>query len=594
MIRPDAPFVLLDDARAHGAVPARLYTAPREILTIDTAGEIPNLLQELRCANAAGLHVAGYLNYEAGHALNGQVAADNSGSDPVAWFGLFDTYGQIEPDVIASCLPDPAGAWLTKFIPEISRGEYSSAFSAVQNYILAGDIYQANLTFQAAARYAGSPLALYAAIRARASAGYGGAVWTGSRWTLSFSPELFFALKDRRITTKPMKGTAVRLADPIADAIAAQHLREDPKQRAENLMIVDLLRNDISRVCNPGSVKVPELFKIESYPTVHQMISAVQGDLGQDRDACDVLAAIFPCGSITGAPKIRAMQIIDELEHSARGIYCGSIGRIDPGGDAAFNVAIRTFSLCEKTKRVSLGLGSGVVADSIEQDEWAECLAKGEFAKLDGRGFDLIETMRFEPVSGILRLEAHLERLKSSAQALGFECDRHAARNQLHAVTFHLEKPSKIRMMLSQQGAIAIEVSDAPPAPMTPWGVTIVPMAADPDDFRLHHKTSDRAFYDNARIAAQSKAPSQLQCDEILFVDAHGYLTEGSITALFVPRGDQLLTPPLSRGALPCVLRRELLETGKAIEGDIQPKDLVGEFFVGNSLRGLIAARLLD
>ncbi len=580
MIPKNVPYVLLDDARVSGASPARLYTSPVECLTARTLDEVASLLDALRLAKTRGLHAAGFLAYDAGAALIPHLPTLAEGL--LGWFGLFKQYQEFNIDAMPSLLPDSAGAWLSPLRPEITRTDYARCFSAVQDYIAAGDIYQSNLTFRLSADYAGDPLALYAALRSRAAAGYGGVIWTGEQHYLSFSPELFFALKDGHVTTKPMKGTAERRADPTADAAEVETLRTDPKQRAENLMIVDLLRNDLSRVCEAGSVAVPELFHVESYPTVHQMTSTVTGSLPEDSNAIDVLKALFPCGSITGAPKIRAMQIISEVEAASRGIYCGSIGRIDANGDAAFNVAIRTFTLCEATKRVSLGLGSGIVADSDEAAEWSECLAKGDFAKVGGYGFDLIETMRFEPAQGIARLELHLERMKASARGFGFEFDRHAARNQLHAATFHLDALSKIRLLLSKSGAVAIEIR-----PLTDtaelWTIAVVPLPVESTDFRLHHKTTDRAFYDEARVASAT--------DEVLFVDRDGFLTEGSITAIFVDRDGKLLTPALSRGALPSVLRQELIEIGQALEADLTAADLTGNFFVGNSVRGLIPAK---
>ncbi len=587
MTRADQPFVLLDDARATGAAPARLYSNPIRTLVADTAEELRLLLNELADAQATGLHSAGYLAYEAGFALEQKFEHRLENRDmpaPLAWFGLFEGYEEIDAKTVPSLLPDPAGAWLGPLRANLAQSDYDSAFDAVERYITNGDIYQANLTFRAEADYAGNPLALYAALRARSAAGYGGVIWTGEQSFLSFSPELFFALKDGRVTTKPMKGTASRLADPVADAAIAKELRQDPKQRAENLMIVDLLRNDLSRVAEPGSVTVPELFAIESYPTVHQMTSTVTGQLAEGLGAVDLIRAIFPCGSITGAPKIRAMEIIDEIESAPRGIYCGSIGRIDAGGDAAFNVAIRTFHLNTAEKRVSVGLGSGVVADSDGASEWAECLAKGRFAAVMRPDFDLIETMRFEPSSGIARLELHLDRMKESARALDFIFDRHEARNRLHAATFHLADPAKIRLLSSRGGALAIEVRALLAAVTAPWSVAITPLPVDPQDFRLSHKTSDRAFYDNARQASGR--------DEVLFVNPNGYLTEGSITAIFVERDGKLMTPALSRGLLPSVLRRELIERGKAVEADLRPEDLADGFLLGNSLRGLFPAKL--
>ena len=557
----------------------------------DAAG-LDTLLQAIKAARADGLHAAGYLAYEAGLALEPKLAARLSGKvmpAPLAWFGLFDGYRQLDAKTVPQLLPDPAGAFCGPLEPQTSRSAYASLYDRVQTYIRDGDIYQANLTFRAAARYAGHPLALYAAVRPRAAAGYGGVIWTGEHWFLSFSPELFFALHDGKITTKPMKGTAARQANPAEDANAALQLRGDPKQRAENLMIVDLLRNDLSRVANPGSVAVPELFTVESYPTVHTMTSTVSAQLQEGQDAIDLIRAIFPCGSITGAPKIRAMEIIDYIEEQPRGIYCGSIGRIDSDGNAAFNVAIRTFHLNETAKTLLIGLGSGVVADSDVGSEWAECLAKGEFARvaktdLDAPDFDLIETMRFDPASGIARLELHLDRMKESARTLGFGFDRHEARNRLHSATFYLHHAAKVRLLAARSGALAIEIRPLPAEPAEPWRVKITALPVDTHDFRLSHKTSDRAFYDNARHASG--------VDEVLFADADGFLTEGSITALFVERDGKLLTPPLARGLLPSVLRRELIESGRATEADLRPDDLGGSFWLGNSLRGLVPAIL--
>lgn len=591
MIRDDNPFILLDDAReGDEAAPARLYRDPVEILEARTRQELDAVLDRVDQAKRQGLHAAGYLSYEVGLAMEERLS-QNLPDDrvcPLAWFGLFKDYRLLEPDTVADQLPDPKGAWLGKLAPAISRQDYDRVFAKVQDYILAGDIYQANLTFRAHAQHAGHPLALYAAVRDRAKAGYGGVIFDGKNWMLSFSPELFFAMKGDRITAKPMKGTAARVRDETADAAVREELQSDPKQRAENLMIVDLLRNDLSRVAVPGSVAVPELFHVESYPTIHQMTSTVTAERAEGQGAIDLLRRIYPCGSITGAPKIRAMEIIDELETDQRGIYCGSIGRIDANGDAAFNVAIRTFFLGADQETLSIGLGSGIVADSVGGDEWRECLAKGRFAAVsegldDTIAVDLIETMGFDPEQGIIRLEAHLERMKASAAALEFEFDRHAARNTIQAITFHQEQPAKVRLMLSKSGAIAIELQPMPEPLTEPVQVKLVPMVAEPQDYRLHHKTSDRSVYD---------APGLSGGVHPLFHDAQGYLTEGAIWSIFVERDGKLLTPPLSRGVLPGILRRELLESGKAIEADLQAGDLDSGFYLGNSLRALVKAAL--
>jgi para-aminobenzoate synthetase/4-amino-4-deoxychorismate lyase len=431
---------------------------------------------------------------------------------------------------------------------------------------------------------AGSPLALYANLRRRTRAGHGGIVFTGEHWLLSFSPELFFTLKSGRLTTRPMKGTAERGRGAAEDAAAAATLREDPKQRAENLMIVDLLRNDLSRVSKPGTVKVPALFEIETYPTVHQMTSTVVAEIEGGRDAVDVVEALFPCGSVTGAPKIRAMEIIAGLEEGPRQAYTGSIGMLSPNGDAAFNVAIRTLKLKAGEGRASMGLGSGIVADSRAADEWRECLAKGAFVSDPNRSFDLIESMRFDPHDGIFEIERHLARMKRSADALGFSFDRHGARNELQAATFRLREARKLRLLLSPTGALAIEVRPMPAAPGKAADVALAPLPVASDDFRLFHKTSDREFYDEARAASGAF--------EVLFEDEAGFLTEGSFTSIFVQREALLVTPPLSRGLLPGILREHLLASGEAVEGDLVAADLVSGFYIGNALRGLIPARL--
>ena len=408
-------------------------------------------------------------------------------------------------------------------------------------------------------------------------------MWTGTHWLLSFSPELFFAQRGRRLIARPMKGTSARGRDAATDTAAKAALAADPKQRAENLMIVDLMRNDLSRIAAQGSVAVPALFRVETYPTIHQMVSDVTATVRPDIGIGGILSALFPCGSITGAPKISAMRVIDRLEPEARGAYTGSIGFFAPG-EAAFNVAIRTCALRDGDACATLGLGSGIVADSVAAAEWQECLAKGRFISVGGTAFDLIETMRFEPLDGVVRLDAHLERLGSSARALGFSFDRHALRNRLQQATFHQDEPARIRLRLSPGGAVAIAVDPPPQAPDAPVAVVVAPLPVDPLDFRLAHKTSDRAFYDDARRAGGAF--------ETLFVDAGGRVTEGSFTSLFVERDGHLVTPPLALGLQPGVLRGALIAEGRAVEGELCTGDLAHGFFIGNALRGLIAARL--
>ncbi|WP_457310042.1 aminodeoxychorismate synthase component I [Sphingomonas sp. UYAg733] len=576
----DVPFVLLDDARDGGA-PARLYRAPvRVIETYETAMVLP-ALADLRGARDDGLHAAGFLSYEAGAAFE-PVLGELGNMTPLLWFGLFEGYEEIAPGDVPALLPDPAGAWVGLPVPGIDRATYDGQLAQVLDLIAAGDIYQANLTYRSRVPYAGDPLALYAQLRGRARAGYGAVVNTGTDMLLSLSPELFFAAEQGKLTCRPMKGTARRGVTPEDDRALAERLAADAKQRAENLMIVDLMRNDLSRVARPGSVAVPQLFHVENYPTVHQLVSTVTADLAEGRDAIEVLGALFPCGSITGAPKIRAMQAITEIEHDRRGAYTGSIGRFDPNGDAMFNVAIRTLLIQGDGGYAMFGAGGGIVADSRADEEWDESLAKGAFLTAGQRDFDLIETMAFDPEIGLQRLEGHLARMKASAERFGFTFDRHATRNELQAATFRLRSARRVRLLLAKSGAIAIEVSPMPEPRTDPMQVAIVPLPVAPEDFRLCHKTSDRGFYDAARRRAGQ--------DEVLFTDPAGFLTEGSFTSIFVERDGVLVTPPLSRGLLPGVLRADLIASGRAVEGELSPADLAGGFLLGNALRGLIPA----
>ena len=574
------PFVLLDDARSGSA---RLYRAPRFVIRADAPEAVDAALTRMRAATAAGLHLAGFLSYDAASAFEPRAAA-RRGPGPVLWFGAFDRWETVAAETL---LPPPEGAWAGAPEPELDAQAYAGRVRRVLDWIEAGDIYQANFTYRASIPFAGDPLALYARLRERARGAFGAVVATGDALLLSLSPELFFALEGRALTVRPMKGTVARGGTPAQDRELRDSLAQDPKQRAENLMILDLMRNDLSRVARPGTVRTPEQFTVETYPSLHTMTSTATAELAPGLDALDALAALFPCGSVTGAPKLRAMEIIDTLETSARGIYTGSIGRIDASGDAMFNVAIRTLHLdgravAEGKGRASLGLGGGIVADSHPGAEWSESLLKGAFVTAGQRAFDLIETMAFDPVDGILLLERHLERMKDSAESFGFPFDRHETRNELQAATFRLRAPHRVRLLLSPGGAIAIGLAPAPSPMAQPLRVALAPLPVSASDFRLRHKTTDRDFYDATRRASGA--------DEVLFVDTDGRLTEGSFTSLFVPRGDTLATPPAELGLLPGVLRAELLANGRAFEAELRAEDLRGEFFVGNALRGLMRA----
>jgi para-aminobenzoate synthetase/4-amino-4-deoxychorismate lyase len=604
------PFVLLDDARAGGgAADALLYEAPRALFVAHRPEDVAATLAAAEAARIdQGGALAGYLAYEAGLALEPRLAARASAlsgaAGPLVWLGLFDA-----PQAIAAA---DVPAWLAAraqgpgtlgpLEPQLSPGGYAAAFAALAEAIDAGDIYQANLTFPLAGSFRGDPVGLYAALRGAAAAGYGGLIFDGAHWLLSFSPELFVALNGSEAKVKPMKGTRPRSADPAADRAAASELASSVKDRAENLMIVDLMRNDLSRVAVAGSVHVDAPFAVETYPTVHQMVSTVRAQLSPGRGAIDLVRALFPCGSITGAPKIRAMELISEVERDARGAYCGAIGRIDaPDSDgksnAAFNVAIRTLRLTPIENgqgSAVIGIGSAIVANSEPMAERRECEIKASFLRrvmpgLTAPQCDLIETMRFAPDGGIARLEQHLARMKASAAALGFAFDRHALRNQIQALCFELDAPTKVRLLVARSGASALETAPLPEPLAEPVKVATLPHPLDPSDWRLAHKTSDRGFYDDALAAAHS-----LGADEALLVRADGRVTEGSWTSVFADApGGALLTPPLTLGLLPGVLRAQLIAQGRAREAALRLDNLAQGFWIGNAVRGLMRAVLV-
>ncbi len=567
------PFALFWD---HGLNGALLFQHPcGELRGTDTQAA----LAQLRAAALRGEWVAGGFSYEAGHLLEPRLATAMRGP-PFHWFGRFQN-ARFLPHAEAIAL---IGGWRAPVSigapqPLVAKADWVRVAEQVLHYIAAGDIYQANLSFQAQVPMRGHPAAIFARLFRPEVAPHGALVHDGAgQWWISLSPELFFRLDGNSLTARPMKGTSQRGATVGEDAAFASALAADPKNRAENLMITDLLRNDLSRVAETGSVSVERLFAIESYPTVHQMTSTITARLAAGRDAVDALTALFPCGSITGAPKIRAMEIIHELEDRPRGIYCGSMGWVAPGAaQAQFNVAIRTLSLTGGIAH--LGLGAGIVADSSPEAEWAECLTKARFLQ-PALPSALIETMRHEADGTIPRLPLHLSRLQASARRFGFRFD--SATLQERLAIPGAGHPRRVRLLLDREGRAAVQLSPLPPVPGGPVQVAVRPLPVATDDWRLAHKTSDRAFLDDARLASGAF--------ECLFVRPDGKLTEGSFTSIFVERDGLLLTPPAYLGLLQGVLRAELLATGRAIEAELTADDLGSGFFIGNSLRGLLRA----
>jgi para-aminobenzoate synthetase/4-amino-4-deoxychorismate lyase len=580
-------WILFDDAREGGACP-RLYREPFETVVAREFDEVVPALEKIRSGLRDGKHAAGYLAYEAAYAFDPKLQKSaRKGGGPLLYFGLFE--GFEEPDLTA-LLPSPDAAYVGRPVPRITQESYERAVRKVREHLFAGDYYQANLTFGCDVAVAGGPLSLYARLRGSALAGWGGILIHDDAAIITLSPEQFFTIRHGVVEAKPMKGTAPRRPDPAADQAEANALTADEKQRAENLMIVDLMRNDLARVSVAGTVNVPELFTVETYPTVHQMVSRITATMRAECDAIDVLQTIFPCGSVTGAPKVAAIEALTRLEPEPRGAYTGSMGWIEPhhhgdAGDAAFNVLIRTLEWHRGATKARLGLGSGLVVDSVPSNEWEECLLKGDFVRREAQDFDLIETMRFDPSEGIVELERHLDRMRNSASDLDFKFDRHAARNELQAATFGRKQRAMVRLLLSRTGTMAIQLKSYDDPEEVPVRVAVRPLPVESSDFRLRYKTTDRRFLDLTRQQAGEY--------ETVFVDPDGQLTEGSRTSLFVEREGKLLTPPLSRGLMPGILRAKLIEEGSAEEAELTPDDLQGGFYIGNIVRGLIPAKLV-
>jgi para-aminobenzoate synthetase/4-amino-4-deoxychorismate lyase len=591
MFTMDAPFVLVED-RVSPEGGGRLFARPVEIVACDSVGEVSATIQRIIAAQREGLHAAGYFAYELGYAFEARLAefCRRPSSGPLAWFGLFDRPVELarrELDAMFGALPPPSPLRDVEFVH--TRDEHIAKAAAIQTLIQAGDLYQANLTFPIRFRYDGAAASLYAALRVGQPVGHGALIWTGRHWAISVSPELFFSVRDGVMTARPMKGTSARGADPASDNQARTTLAADPKQRAENLMIVDLLRNDLSRVAAPGSVSTPALFTVETYPTFHAMTSTVTGAMRPDVGLEDLLKALFPCGSVVGAPKIMASQVIARLEAEPRGVYCGAIGSIAPTGEMAFSVAIRT-AVLQTDGTGHYGVGGGVVADSVPADEYDEALLKARVVVDLAAPLELIETFRWEPGGGFQRLQRHLDRLSRSAEALGyrFDCDALVRSLEERSSAWPSEVPLRVRATLQPSGLFGLSATPLESAAEQPVRVMISDEVLDSADPFLRHKTSRRGRHEHAFRSAAAAGYG-----EALLLNEEGQVADGSRSTVFVERDGRLVTPPISCGALPGVLRAELIERGRASEGELARSDLENAtIFLGSSLRGLRPALL--
>ena len=586
------PFALFDD----GAGGARIFHGPAGTLECASPEGLEAFFAEIHAASAAGRWVVLAADFEAGYWLERRLEPlDRDGGRLSAL--IFDSLTQLtaaETDAFLAArlaqLPDHQRiAGVCDVQAEIGPDAFTGAVQRIRDYISAGDCYQVNITFGLECQAYGHPLALYARLRAAQPVRYGAWVAFPDRQVLSLSPELFLERQGARLLSRPMKGTAPRGATPADDAALAAALGTSAKDRAENVMIVDLIRNDLGRLALPGSVRVERLCAVETYPTVFQMVSDVSAEV-PGTGFPDIFRALFPCGSITGAPKIRAMEIIRELATGPRGLYTGSLGWLAPNGDFRLNVAIRTLVLQEGRGR--LGIGAGIVADSDPAMELAECHSKARFLTGLKPDFQLIESLRLEGGASVPYplLELHLERLTASALSLGFALELERVRHQLleHArgqtAVIH-----KTRLLLHADGGISLDSSPLGAQPAGPVGVVLAVECLDSRDPLLRHKTTARSRYD----AELARLPPG--AFDALFLNERSELCEGARSNVFVRLDGRLYTPPLSCGLLDGVMRRQLLAEGKAEERVLGLDELrhAEGTWLSNAVRGLLPASLM-
>ena len=600
-------FALLDDARATHEARSRLYSGHAGTLTCDDASGWPLLLAALQAALQQGLYAVPLLTYELGAHLQNQPARPVDG--PLAQVLLFSQCDHLTGEQVASWLatrsagPDQL-AGVAGITANVDEAQFVDAIGRIRALIEAGDTYQVNYTYRLRFDAFGPLVALYARLRARQPVPYGALVaLPDGRALLSFSPELFVRHEAGMLQARPMKGTARASGNADIDAARARALAQDTKNRAENLMIVDLLRNDLGRVAVTGSVQTPVLFDVQRYGAVLQMTSTVQARLKADAALVDIFDALYPCGSITGAPKRRAMEIIHDLEPAARGVYTGAIGWFDPApaghafGDFCLSVPIRTLALTapqDGVRRGELGVGAGIVHDSEAHDEFAECQLKAGFLTGLTNDVTLFETLRASREHGCRHVEQHLERLRASCRYFGVPFGPEVAEAALDAACLALPTDEVYRMRLAIDATGALTITSSVLAPLQePVMVVLADEPTASSDVFLRHKTSRRSRYDAAWQAAEARGAF-----DALFFNERGELTEGGRSNVFVRVGDTWITPPLTCGVLPGVMRGVLLAAPAwhAREGVITRAmlDAADDIVVCNALRGPLRAVLLQ
>ncbi len=538
------------------------FKDPAEVLTARTADDVFQCLEKIE---QSGLWAAGFVSYEAASAFDDALKTHEPGNLPLLQFGLFQGVEKIDP-------PQSAEKYqLSGWKPSVTRGEYFEAIDSIKEHIAAGDTYQVNYTFRLNADFSGDPLSFFCDLVAAQQGNCGAFIETDEFAVCSASPELFFELKNGVITSRPMKGTLPRGLIFSKDWENAEALKNSPKDRAENIMIVDMIRNDIGRVAEAGSVETLSRFDVEKYPTVWQMTSTVRGTVEQQNKECrisnnegvtKIFGALFPCASITGAPKAKTMELIQGLETSPRGIYTGSIGFIAPDGTAQFNVAIRTAVI--QDGKAEYGIGGGIVWDSDAESEYEEAITKAAILTKRMPSFELLETMLHED-DKIFLLERHLKRLAESAEYFDYRFDREKICDYLR--NLRINSPTRIRLLVGRDGTFQTQLFEIKRGEDTASTITVAKEPIRSDDVFLYHKTTNRLVYEKAKADFPG-------ADDVLLFNERGEVTESCIANIVVELGGRKVTPPVSCGLLAGTFRDELLENSEIEEGIITLEDL--------------------
>lgn len=547
------------------------FSEPHRVIIAKTLEEvIPGLHQIEQLVEENNWHAAGFLSYEAASAFDSSLISRPIGGFPYLWFGLYPKPGNVE-------LPASEGfSTSLNWHPTIDRDTYDAAIAQIKDYIADGRTYQVNYTMRLETDCKLDPWEFFLNLVKRQNS-YAAYIDTGRHVICSASPELFFELDGDRITGRPMKGTVKRGRTTLEDLRQAEWLRTSEKNRAENVMIVDMIRNDLGRIAKIGSVRVPELFRTERYPTLWQMTSTIEADTSASLTG--IFRALFPCASITGAPKVSTMRIINELETTPRKIYTGAIGTIAPGRKARFNVAIRTVLMDRELQCAEYGVGGGIVWDSTSADEYLEAMLKAQVLSESEPEFSLFETMLWTPDGGFFLREKHIHRLLDSANYFDFAESKDTIEQHLQRIASGFISPQRVRLLLAGNGTVSSESTPFQPTERIISACVSLESVHSGDVF-LFHKTTRREVYENAR----KEFPDY---DDVLLFNENHELTEFTIGNLIVELDGQLATPPIECGLLPGTFRAHLLETGQVVEKIVPVERLrdCTKVFRANSVR---------